>query len=45
MKIVKKAKVTKLIQENGKIVGVHYERDGKPVSSASDCGLEELISV
>ncbi|ORX38823.1 FAD binding domain-domain-containing protein [Kockovaella imperatae] len=29
VKIVKKAKVTKLIQEGGKIVGVEYEREGQ----------------
>ena len=32
VKIVKKAKVTKLIQEGDKTVGVEYERDGKKVN-------------
>lgn len=32
VKILKKAKVTKLLQENGKVIGVDYEREGKHVS-------------
>ncbi|KIR56857.1 fumarate reductase [Cryptococcus gattii Ru294] len=29
VKILKKAKATKLLQENGKVIGVDYEREGK----------------
>lgn len=35
VKILKKAKVTKLLQENGKVIGVDYERDGKHVILSS----------
>jgi alkyl hydroperoxide reductase subunit AhpF len=35
VKILKKAKVTKMLQEGEKVVGVEYEKDGKHVSQLS----------
>jgi alkyl hydroperoxide reductase subunit AhpF len=32
VKILKKAKVTKVLKEGEKVVGVEYEKDGKKVS-------------
>lgn len=42
VKILKKAKATKLLQENGKVIGVDYEREGKHVRLSSLVRLRVL---
>lgn len=34
VKVVKKAKVTKMLKDGEKVIGVEYEKDGKQVSRA-----------